>query len=322
MLEILEQDLNSDMSVIDKSLPNYDDKRGSVVACYNLKHKIFSGTYVHPSLLSFVILYANHNIMLDMSRFMIELFSAQTTRQQLSIDDLTANISSVPESIDAVHNDKILSYKHDLLQETNARTVARKEASKRKREDDKRKGIKHKKVVKQPKFTTDTVTINPVSTDDVDITLLSNTSVDGIINDINDDISKRNTVKTNGANGTKFKPISRRKNVSMSLITQALIIIKPVVQTASMQQIKFITCLLDDLKRYEKQIPKGWVIHTTFVNLRNLPTDLARRFNRDYEESIETDIQIDTNGEVMLLIDTLDSFDENIATFLADWMII
>ena len=348
-LELLEQDLNSDNSVINKSLPNYDPKRGSVVACYNLKHPQFSGTYVHPSLLSFIMLYANHNIMLDMSRFMIHLFCGQVSRKQLSVDQLLETIQTIPEQTDFVHYEKITTYKHDIMQEQHAEKIARKEAAKRKREADKQKGIKKKKGVKRPKFTTDTVkreddgdncdgdgrtafVTGSITDEDIDVSLLADSAIDSLIDFVETKQQEResknisikpDTTAHSVKKSSKTNSIPRkRKPVSLTSLTQGLIIIIPAVQTTELQQIKFITCLLSDLKLYEKQIPRGWIIHSTFINLRNLPTDLARRFNKDYEDEIETDIQIDTNGEVMLLIDSIDSFDEHIPTFLADWMII
>jgi hypothetical protein len=339
VLELLERDLNSDQTIINKSLPNYDSKRGFVVACYNLKHDQFSGTYVHPSLLSFVMLYSNHNLMLDMSRFMMNLFCLQPTHQHLSIDNIIEQTHSFPPNPDNIYCDSISAYKHDLIQEQIAERLARKEAAKQKRLADKQKGIKRKKQSKKPKFTTDTVkpsapeqTNSNTSIDDIDVDLLADSAIDSLIDLVETrqkEQDRSNELSSNTPHsGTKSRKhkhssvIRKHKQPSISSIVQALIIIIPSVQNTPLQQIKFITCLMNNLPLYQKQVPRGWVIHSTFINLRNLPTDLARRFNHDYEDSIETDIQIDTNGEVILLIDSLESFDSNIATFLADWMII
>ena len=341
-IEILEQQLNAEMSYVNKSLPNYDPKRAAVVACYNLKHELFSGTYVHPSLLSFVIMYANPYIMLDMSQLMLQMYCEQVEKKRVDINSICQYIQSLPASPDTVRSDKVSTYKHDLITKIAAEKVAVQEARKRKKEADKKAGIKRtvKKRTVQPKFTTDTVKLeqnggagNSVtrSSSDIDLSGIGiDDAVDSIINDIDIDISAKENAKKNVVKSTvktttvnkKSAPKPRRRNTAISAITQALIIIIPSNNNSDMQHIKFITCLLEDLPKYQKQIPRGWVIHTTFINLRNLPTDLARRFNKDYEDTVETDIEIDTNGEVMLLIDSLESFDENIGTFLSDWMIV
>ena len=202
-----------------------------------------------------------------------------------------------------------------------------------------------KKRTKKLKFTTDRVEVRDGggsggsggTSDDIDECLdiiddiaMNGVDIDGLIDDI--DVKIKGSISSGSSGGCSGDTIDgpskrtpkathSRGTVKVSSITQALIIITPEKQT-ELVQLKFITCLMEDLPRYQKAVPKGWTIQSTFINLKGLPIDLARRFNRDYEDTIETDIQIDSNGEVMLLIDSLESFDEHIHYFLSDWMMI
>ena len=369
-LEMLEVELNAEQEYINKSLPNYDEKRTHVVACYNLKHDLFGGTFVHPALLSFVMMYANHEIMLDMSMFMLSFYNKQVSNSTLNITSSIEHINSIPEQLDQVRIDKINTFKYDLLQKQHEDKIRKKEARKKKTTEASKNKSKTAVVKRTPKrrksvmvsASTDVKEENVKGNSGIDecLQILSEDTfeVDALIDSIDNSAEKSsvkgssvkgNSVKGNSVKGNSVKKGSSKTSSPASLsvkaatvnnsaskkrsskrsvpsrttaITHALIILIPTTPPEDLQEIKFFTCLMEDLKKYEKQVPKGWEIYSTFINLRNLPTDLARRFNKDFEDSVETDIRIEPNGEVVLLIDSLESFDENIHGFLSDWMVI
>ena len=341
-LELLEVELNSEQEFIDKSLPNYDDKRTHVVVCYNLKHNLFGGTFVHPALLSFVMMYANHSIMLDMSMYMLNFYNKQLYNSSLNVSTVIEHINSLPDTLDHVRLDKISTYKHDLVQKRTDERISMQERRKKERSC-KKKSTTHKKRKEIMVSASTDVKTNTSIDECLQILSEDTFNVDELIDSI-DKSTQQKSVKQSTVHKSSSKRSvptslsvkaatvntkrSRKKTSKGSVptrttaITQALIILVPTTPPEELQRIKFFTCLMEDLKKYEKQVPKGWEIYSTFINLRNIPTDLARRFNKDFEEYVETDVCVEPNGEVVLLIDSLESFDEHIHQFLSDWMVI
>ena len=77
-----------------------------------------------------------------------------------------------------------------------------------------------------------------------------------------------------------------------------------------------------DRTKLYKQVPE-YVLYRTFLSLRSLPCDIAKEFNHDFEDEVNVDIDIDPNTrECIVLMDSVNVFDECFVKFVSQYMVI